>query len=84
MMDSHSSSVITGGGLATGISLKNSAVARSFSDATWAQVMDGSFQLHMSDVLAVAGVIGLFVNVWLGIRKDYRQQTRQQKKSDSC
>ena len=68
---------VTGGAVATGVSIKNSAVARSLSDATVGQVMDGSFQLYMSDVLAVVGVIGLVINVGLAVRRDRRQQQRR-------
>ena len=78
MTEPYTSTAVAGGAVATGISLKNSAVARSFSDATWAQVMDGSFELYMSDILAVVGVVGLVMNIWLGFRRDRRQEKQQE------
>ncbi|WP_330926304.1 hypothetical protein [Candidatus Sororendozoicomonas aggregata] len=72
-MSINSSSVL-GGAVATGISLNNSATARSLSDATVAQVMEGTFHVYMSDILAVVGVVGLVVNICLNVRRDRRQQ----------
>ncbi|WP_299733870.1 hypothetical protein [uncultured Endozoicomonas sp.] len=80
MTEPHTSTAVAGGAVATGISLKNSAVARSFSDATWTQVMDGSFELYMSDILAVVGVVGLVFNIWLGFRRDRRQEKQDHDK----
>lgn len=68
-----------GGVVATGISLNNSAAARSFGNATVAQVMDGTFHVYMSDILALVGVIGLVVNIGLSVRRDRRQQKRLDK-----
>ena len=77
MTEPNTSTAIAGGAIATGISLKNSATVRSFSDATWTQIMNGSFELYMSDILAVLGVVGLVVNIWLGVRRDRRQAREQ-------
>ncbi len=42
--------------------------------------MDGSFELYMSDILAVVGVVGLVFNIWLGFRRDRRQQKQDSDK----
>ena len=82
MTDVNTTTALTGGAVATGISIKNSAAARSFSDATVVQVMEGSFQLYMSDVLTVLGIIGRFVNIWFGWRRDRRQRLQQRRVSN--
>ncbi|WP_448216274.1 hypothetical protein [Endozoicomonas sp. 2B-B] len=76
MTEPHTITAITGGAVGTGISLQNSATARSFSDATLVQMMDGSFQLYVSDILAVVGVVGLVINISLGIIRERRQRAR--------
>ena len=83
MTDVNTATAMTGGAVATGISIKNSAMVRSFSDATVVQVMDGSFQLYMSDILAVVGVIGLVLNLWLGWRRERRLQQQNNQRQET-
>ena len=74
MADYSSTTTLSAGTIATVAALKNSQEMRSLSDATWAQMLDGSFSWYISDVLAIIGILGLIINIVLAVRRDRRNK----------